>query len=556
MTTKRRGSVLWAAAVAAVAIVAGAGTARAGSAVVTNGHFTNVYVYPDPDKETWEQHIAPLRPADAAQFSRAAIDRFTAVMMSPAWPSYFDPLMQYNGIHPPGFFGSSVASQACVDAALKDRHNGVLQWDTIRSLSNCHNAGMDPSPQVNLIFSPDIQIAPITPAGTGGDMCTTSTTNAWHAWGVNTPNFVVIPTEIACTGNFVTFTKSLSHEVVETISDPAGMGMGDFGNNELGDNCQNKTPAELTIVGGFTLERYWSNFDNNCQPRLDPPAGSQAVTWVLGEASPLQRFTGSVHTLALPVPAGRMTTDARATQIQVVIQTGGDDIRGGSNPGDNANVTLNFAGGSTTTVNVNRGRSWENGQTHAAVLALPAGGVPVSAITGVTISTQFGGGISGDNWNVDKVALVVSFPTGSSVHAPVPVITHDWLDASGGPLVRFTGSVHDHSQGVSPDDVGKPVSALHLIISTGNDDLRGGSSPGDNCDVTIALASGAAITVKNVNGGHTLANWSNLNVAIPLPASGLKGGDVKSVTLHTGFGGGIGGDNWNVNRIQLQATLK
>ena len=109
---------------------------------------------------------------------------------------------------------------------------------------------------------------------------------------------------------------------------------------------------------------------------------------------------------------------------------------------------------------------------------------------------------------------------------------------------------------VGPEDVGKPISALHLIISTGNDDLRGGSNPGDNCDVTIALASGPAITVKNVNGGHTLANWSNLNVAIPLPASGLKGGDVKSVTLHTGFGGGIGGDNWNVNRIQLQATLK
>jgi hypothetical protein len=28
----------------------------------------------------------------------------------------------------------------------------------------------------------------------------------------------------------------------------------------------------------------------------------------------------------------------------------------------------------------------------------------------VIISTQFGGGIGGDNWNVDKVALIVSFP--------------------------------------------------------------------------------------------------------------------------------------------------
>jgi len=44
-------------------------------------------------------------------------------------------------------------------------------------------------------------------------------------------------------------------------------------------------------------------------------------------------------------------------------------------------------------------------------------------------------------------------------------------------------------------------------------------------------------------------------IGIPLPGGGLRGGDVKSVKLHTGFGGGIGSDNWNVQRIQLQATL-
>ena len=144
---------------AAIGLFVCEGSAFGGSAVVTNGRFTNVYVYPDPDTETWEQHMAPLRPTDAAQFSRAAIDGFTAALMNPAWPSFFDPLMQYSGIHPPLFFGSSVATKSCVDAALKDLHDGVLQWDTIRSLSNCHAAGMDPSPQVNLIFSPDIKIA-------------------------------------------------------------------------------------------------------------------------------------------------------------------------------------------------------------------------------------------------------------------------------------------------------------------------------------------------------------------------------------------------------------
>jgi len=125
--------------------------------VVTDGRFTNVYVYPDPSRETWEQHLqrlpANLKPSDPEKFTRQSIDAFTQALMSPQWPSYFGALYQYGGINPPLFFGSFVASQACVDAAMRDLHNGVLEQTTIRSLSNCHTAGMDPSPQVNLIFS-------------------------------------------------------------------------------------------------------------------------------------------------------------------------------------------------------------------------------------------------------------------------------------------------------------------------------------------------------------------------------------------------------------------
>jgi hypothetical protein len=114
--------------------------------------------------------------------------------------------------------------------------------------------------------------------------------------------------------------------------------------------------------------------------------------------------------------------------------------------------------------------------------------------------------------------------------------------------------MHDYSHSVVPQDVGKEISALNLVVSTGNDDLRGGSHAGDNCDVSVELASGT-IALLNVNGGHNWTNWTDHTVPIPLPAGGLKGGDVKGLKLHTGFGGGIGGDNWNVNRIQLQATL-
>src|ERR1051326_4444955 len=120
--------------------------------VVSDGKFTNVYVFPNPDRETWEQHLnnlpASQKPADWQKFTRKSIDDFTEALMGPNWPSYFNAMHQYGGINPPRFFGSHVASQKCVNAAMKDLHNGVLEWTTIRSLSNCHVDGQDPSPQI------------------------------------------------------------------------------------------------------------------------------------------------------------------------------------------------------------------------------------------------------------------------------------------------------------------------------------------------------------------------------------------------------------------------
>lgn len=139
----------------AAALILPTSQAAHADAVVTDGRFTNVYVYPDPDKETWDDHLKNLpanqKPSDWQRFTRESIDAFTQALMSPDWPSYFGALHQYGGINPPRFFGSYVASKNCVAAALKDLHNGVLEQTTIRSLSNCHVDGMDPSPQVNLI---------------------------------------------------------------------------------------------------------------------------------------------------------------------------------------------------------------------------------------------------------------------------------------------------------------------------------------------------------------------------------------------------------------------
>jgi hypothetical protein len=550
--------------------IGAASTARA-EAVVTDGRFTNIYIVPDPDKETWDEHFKRVDPTRAADFARAKIDKFTDTLMAPRWPGYFDALAQY-GVHPPRFFGSGLASKACVDAALKDRKKGVIQSDTIRSLANCHVDGLDPSPQVNLIFAPDL---PVAHTFESEDMCTKQgDPKAYHFGGLFVPNYAVISTAKGCASAFENLTHLMSHEIVEMLTDPGGTGHGGPIPNEteLADKCENVAtsiadPRSFLVYRGFEVERYFSDFDNRCEPHLETPPGDTSVLWQLGSGSPLVRFTGEVHEKKLDVATVRPTTTATANVIKVFVQTGGDDLRAGNDAKDNARVALRFMrGGEAQTGQLeplNGTRRWGNGETHMFVLdraELPKD-LKVGDILGVTIATQFGGGIGGDNWNVDKVALQVTFAEGSQVTVPPEAVVHEWADSSAAPLVRFTGDRHDFDVPLSipPGDLGKEITKLELLISSGNDDLRGGSNQGDNCRVDVALAKGSKAkpigSLHNVNHGETWAGWETHTVTIPVP-KGFKGSDLGGVKLHTGFGGGTGGDNWNVNRVQLRATLR
>jgi hypothetical protein len=413
---KRAGGSLSCAAIAFI-ITVGAVNVR-GDAVVTDGKFTNIYVYqPSFAGETWEQHLNAYwsknrKPKDPDKFTRASIDAFVDALMTPGSPSYFDWLHQYSGINPPRFLGSGVASASCVAAAMKDANNGVIQWDTLRSLANCHRDGYDPSPQVTLIFSPDIKIGN-TPTKGSGDICTTST-QAWHWAGVNTPNYIALPTNPGCAGSFDTLTTTLSHEIVETLTNPAGFGVGGALNNptnEIGDRCEGKSTTWTS--SGYKVTQYWSNRDRNCQPAIVSPWASATVT----------------------------------------------------------------------------------------------------------------------------------------------TPEHAWLDVSELPLVRFTDKHHDHPESLSPQDVGDQVLRLQLIISTGNDGLRGGK---DNCDVTIQLKNGRTISLPNINQSNEWGGWSIHTIDVPLPAGGLKGGDVTNLQLHVGSSPNNltdSPDNWNLERIQLKATV-
>jgi pimeloyl-ACP methyl ester carboxylesterase len=163
--------------------------------------------------------------------------------------------------------------------------------------------------------------------------------------------------------------------------------------------------------------------------------------------------------------------------------------------------------------------------------------------------------------------------TGHSIHDERPILwaaqidafcaetlggLHEWANAAGTPLIRFTGSVHEKKIPCSATgaDVGKSVLQLILTVQTGDDDIRGGSKPQDNADVILHLHSGQPITIHNINQGKHWNNNEVHSVQLFLPANHrLKVGDIESLTLRTQFGGGIGGDNWNVNHVLLRGVV-
>ncbi|MFI0967542.1 hypothetical protein ACH4S8_40090 [Streptomyces sp. NPDC021080] len=98
-------------------------------------------------------------------------------------------------------------------------------------------------------------------------------------------------------------------------------------------------------------------------------------------------------------------------------------------------------------------------------------------------------------------------------------------------------------------------SCLVLGFTTGGDDLRGGN---DNLNVTVSLR-GVSVTVPNVNKGGNWGNGSFHQVGIDLKrrfGHQVMPNEISGVTLHTTFGGGIGGDNWNLQSMSATAQLQ
>lgn len=91
---------------------------------------------------------------------------------------------------------------------------------------------------------------------------------------------------------------------------------------------------------------------------------------------------------------------------------------------------------------------------------------------------------------------------------------------------------------------------LSIEINTGSDDLRGGN---DNVNLIVLMKSGAQVRFNNLNLSSRLADNSTYK-STQILTSG-KVADISGFRLETTLGGGMGGDNWNLNRLTIYGIV-
>lgn len=101
----------------------------------------------------------------------------------------------------------------------------------------------------------------------------------------------------------------------------------------------------------------------------------------------------------------------------------------------------------------------------------------------------------------------------------------------------------------TPPTAAPPSSGLVVSFKTGADDLRGGN---DNLNLVATMKDGTTKTFSNVNGSDRWLIGSLEQVAVSL----ANPENVASVKLQTTFSGGGGGDNWNVDNLEIHDIVE
>lgn len=270
---------------------------------------------------------------------------------------------------------------------------------------------------------------------------------------------------------------------------------------------------------------------------------------------------------------------AASNKIEIDIKTGNDNLEPKSTQ-HNAEVRVILQGrGDVIKTNINEGKEWPNNSTHRITLALPAD-ITIDDVKEVHIYRKRDGlqyvwqlGEK-DNWNVDRVTVNASIVTdGKNVRTKIleTGATRPRVPGANNltrPLYRFIYEGGDNvTEGqffklkLAAETPNTPATTTNpeanasilAIFGTGGDDLRGG---GDNVNIVIRFKSSKpAITISHANSNSKWDNFSEKSFRKVLPnTANLDFNDIKEVELrHTG-GGGMGADNWYLDKFKLIIT--
>ena len=86
------------------------------------------------------------------------------------------------------------------------------------------------------------------------------------------------------------------------------------------------------------------------------------------------------------------------------------------------------------------------------------------------------------------------------------------------------------------------------------DDLRGGN---DNLHVLIKLKFTPArnISLNNINAGRKWPNFTERTITKPLMVPPFTFDDIEEIVLRHSGGGGIGADNWHLDKLKITLTI-
>ncbi|MFC3192710.1 hypothetical protein ACFODZ_00520 [Marinicella sediminis] len=93
------------------------------------------------------------------------------------------------------------------------------------------------------------------------------------------------------------------------------------------------------------------------------------------------------------------------------------------------------------------------------------------------------------------------------------------------------------------------IRTLRVHITTGGDDLRGGN---DNVDIEVGVFGQSPQRFNNVNNSRRWIDHYTQTVELNLRQA-VERSEISHIKLMTAFGGGMSGDNWKVNKVQVQA---